>query len=113
MCLLKQASKAKKQSPLLPSTCNYELFEFAGVHRCLLIYMQYVRCDCIHCYRVIIKKSVLSDTDFIFYCFSDKFTFKVSSYMLELYNDKLLDLYSGKDSTPDVRDDSSHASGIS
>lgn len=35
------------------------------------------------------------------YC-REKFDFKVTSYMVELYNDKLLDLYAGKDSVADV-----------
>lgn len=34
--------------------------------------------------------------------YREKFDFKVTSYMMELYNDKLLDLYAGKDGTPDV-----------
>lgn len=33
----------------------------------------------------------------------DKYTFAVSSYMLELYNDKLLDLYAGDDALPDEK----------
>jgi len=33
--------------------------------------------------------------------YREKFDFKVTSYMMELYNDKLLDLYAGKDGTPD------------
>ena len=29
----------------------------------------------------------------IFHCYRKKFSFKISTYMLELYNDRLLDLF--------------------